>query len=113
MRKFAIAAVVAILTALPATAKPGPAGTADPGQLVLHEVTNFRGDYYVIDDARRTSVETPWNIRSISVHPGEKWEICAHPRFRAPCMNLTESLADASVVGINGQIGSARRIDAK
>jgi Beta/Gamma crystallin len=113
MMKLAITAVVALLAALPATAKPGPAGGADPGQLVLYEVTNFRGDSYVVDDAQRMSMQTPWNIHSVSVYPGEKWEICAKPRFRAPCMNLTESLPDSSVVGINGQIGSARRIPAK
>jgi hypothetical protein len=51
---------------------------------------------------------TDWNIRSIAIHPGDKWQVCAKPHFAEPCITLTESLPDSSVVGINGQIGSAR-----
>jgi hypothetical protein len=83
-------------------------GGANPGELILHEMTGFQGDHYTID-SDRTAIQTDWNIRSISIHGGERWEICAKPRFR-DCIELNQSLPDASAIGVTGQIGSARRI---
>ena len=77
------------------------------GELILYKETNFNGETATIDNAL-TSVHTDWNIRSLKVFPGDRWQICARPRFREPCIILTRSVADATMIGIEGQIGSAR-----
>lgn len=89
----------------PATAAPRTPHT-NAGELVLYEMTNFNGDTMTITNQRPT-VRTDWNIRAISVHPGDSWEICARPRYRE-CITLNRSVHDASLLGIEGQIGSAR-----
>ena len=78
------------------------------GRLTLFEMQNYSGDSWETDQPRST-VHTDWPIRSITVHPGDRWEICARPRFRDSIV-LDRSLPDASVVGIEGQIGSARPV---
>ena len=108
MRKILTLASFLALAAAPTMAQHPERSGARPGELILHQMTNYNGDYYSID-SDRTSVETQWNIRSISIHEGERWEICARTRYR-DCIELSQSLPDASTVGINGQIGSARRI---
>ena len=77
------------------------------GELILYKEANFNGETATIDNAL-TSVHTDWNIRSLKVFPGDRWQICARPRFREPCIILTRSVADATMIGIEGQIGSAR-----
>jgi len=114
MNKMTIAAALAVLAAMPAlameqshsekSARPAP---TEPGQLMLFEGLNYGGDSYVIDQPR-TNVRTSWNIRSVGVHPGERWQICARSRFRDPCIVLDRSVHDASLIGVEGQIGSAR-----
>ena len=108
MRKILTAASVIALLAAPGMAQRPERSGARAGEMILHQMTNYNGDYYTID-SDLTSVETQWNIRSISIHEGERWEVCARTRFR-DCIELNQSLPDASAVGINGQIGSARRI---
>jgi hypothetical protein len=108
MRKILTLASLLALAAAPPPAQHPERSSARPGELILHQMINYNGDYYTID-FDRTSVETEWNIRSISIHEGERWEICARTRYR-DCIELSQSLPDASTVGINGQIGSARRI---
>ena len=113
MKKTAFALGLAALLSAPAAATQ-PAGQqrqvrapSNPGELGLYQGTNFSGDDYVVD-GNRTSVRTQWNIRSIAIHPGERWEICAKPRY-VECIVLDRSLPDASEAGITAQIGSARR----
>ena len=109
MNTVLIAAAFAALAIAPAFAKSkGQHASANSGELILHQMTDFNGDYYTIN-SDRTSVQTEWNVRSISIHEGEKWQICAKPRFRE-CIELSQSLPDASTIGIHGQIGSARMI---
>lgn len=76
------------------------------GQLTFFEMKDYAGDTMMIDSASR-SVHTDWNIRSLSIHPGDRWQICARAGFR-DCIVIDRSVADASVIGITGQIGSAR-----
>lgn len=76
------------------------------GELILYKETNFNGEQEVVDEARSV-VHTDWNIRSISLHPGDSWQICARPRFR-DCIILNRNVPDATMIGITGQIGSAR-----
>ena len=117
MKKTMVALALAALAGVPAVAMQQPAqtkqaGPAMPrtvaGRLTLFEMANYAGDNMEIDQPR-TTVHTDWPIRSITVHPGDRWQICARPRFQAPCIVLNRSLSDASVVGIEGQIGSARQ----
>lgn len=77
------------------------------GELTLYEMTNYNGAGWTVDSASR-NVRTDWNIRSIAVHPGDRWEICARSSFRSPCIVLDRSVPDATVIGVEGQIGSAR-----
>lgn len=108
MRKNLTLASLLALAAAPTLAQHPQSSQAMPGELILHQMTNYNGDYFTID-SDQTSVQTEWNIRSISIHEGERWQICARTRYR-DCIELSQSLPDASTVGINGQIGSARRI---
>lgn len=110
MRKIVIAASVAALAIAPALAQ-SQGGSAGPGEMLLHRQTNYNGEYYTIDDNRRTKVQTDWVIRSIAIREGEKWEICAKPRYQE-CIPLTRSVPDATMIGLNGnQIGSVRKVD--
>lgn len=104
-----IAALAVLAAATPAVA--GKAKTAIPvkeGELGLYQDLNYNGDIYTID-RDNSSVKTDWNIRSIGVFPGDKWQICAKARYKEPCIVLDRSVADAKLIGIEGQIGSARK----
>ena len=95
------------MPALASTDQNATAPRTVAGRLTLYEMKNYSGDTWEIDHPAGT-VHTDWPIRSITIHPGDRWEICARPRFR-DCITLDRSLPDASVVGIEGQIGSARQ----
>ena len=114
MNRMMVALALATIAAVPAMAvQQGPTTkqTGVPhtvrGELTLFQQTNFNGEDWVIDTPSSV-VHTDWNIRSIAVHPGDRWQICARPRFRDPCIILTRSVPDAAVIGVEGQIGSAR-----
>ena len=117
MTKAIFAMSAAILVAVPAlamqqggsAARPKSERTAptQPGELTLFDSLNYNGDYYVIDEPR-TNIRTNWNIRSVGIHPGDRWQICARSRYREPCIVLDRSVHDASLIGVEGQIGSAR-----
>lgn len=119
MRKLLILAVIGAAAAMPALAgQPATPARQDAkaqprgphtirGELTLFEMANFAGDRQVVDELART-VRTDWNIRSLSVHPGDRWQICARSGFRDPCIVLDRSVPDANDIGIQGQIGSAR-----
>jgi hypothetical protein len=118
MKKMMAALATAAFAAMPAAAlqQQGQAPRAPDthtiaGELVLYEMTNFNGDSLTVDTPRAT-VHTDWNIRSIAVHPGDRWQICARPRFQDPCIVLDRSVGDAKLIGIEGQIGSARQAPA-
>lgn len=113
MKKMMTALAIAALAGVPAMAieQGAPAvkageSTTPVGELGLYQMTGYNGDYVMLD--RATSlVHTDWDIRSISVHPGERWQICARPRFQ-DCIVLDRSVPDAHMIGVQGQIGSAR-----
>jgi beta/gamma crystallin len=101
--------MAALLVAGGAGAQPAPVQSpAQPGEMILYEQVNYNGDSYMVD-RDRPSVTTKWNIRSIAIHPGEKWQICAKPRFQGDCIVLPRSVNDAKLIGVLGQIGSTRR----
>lgn len=111
MKHAIIVAIMAGAAALPALAAEqqtaGPKSPVRPGQMVLFEESNYNGDDLVIQ-GNRASIDMVWNIRSIAIHEGEKWQICAARRFRDPCIIIDRSIPDAKQIGIEGGIGSAR-----
>ena len=118
MNKTLIALGVAAAAAMPALAmqpgteqkqpaKQGGLPHTVHGELKLYEMTSYNGDWHTVDGPSSV-VRTDWNIRSLLVHPGDRWQICARPRFRDPCIVLDRSVHDASMIGVDGQIGSAR-----
>jgi len=111
MKKIHVAlAAAACLVSMPLLAYQRTSMDARPqvhGELILYKEPNFNGERAVIDNAM-TTVRTQWNIRALTVFPGDRWQICARPRFREPCIILTRNVPDATMIGIEGQIGSAR-----
>ena len=114
MKILLSATILAASVAAPVLAMQAPAEerrAASPrtlrGELTLYQMTNYNGATWTVDSASR-NVRTDWDIRSIAVHPGDRWEICARSSFRSPCIILDRSVADATLIGVDSQIGSAR-----
>jgi hypothetical protein len=108
MKKLALAALACAMVAAPAVAggkKPSKGVASTAGVIVFYDGPNYSGRALEID-SRRTAVDVGFNIKSIGVHEGEKWRICAKPRMAEPCLLLTESVPDAGALGIYGGIGS-------
>lgn len=68
---------------------------AKKGLLILFNGQKFQGDYLEIKKAR-TSIGEDMLVGSLAVFPGEAWEICEGPRYKAPCRIVT---ADESGLG--------------
>ena len=114
MNKMLIALGLSAVVAMPALAmQQGQTKQADRrphtvhGELTLYQEADYNGDMFVVDGPS-SRVQTEWNIRSLTIHPGDRWQICARPRFRDPCIVLDRSVHDATLIGVEGQIGSAR-----
>lgn len=111
MKKIYVAlAAAGCVAAMPLLAQSGGVSNkmhSVHGELILYKETNFNGEQMVVNEAN-SAVRTEWNIRSLSLHPGDRWQICARPRFREPCIILTRNVGDATMIGVEGQIGSAR-----
>lgn len=114
MRILTVAAAVAALAAMPVLAaqqaekhKIGAAPHTVRGTLVLYQDKNYNGAQKAVESPG-SRVVTSWDIRSLAMHPDDRWQICARPRFREPCIILDRSVHDASLIGVEGQIGSAR-----
>lgn len=118
MNKMLLTLALAALAGAPAAAMqqpaPRPGHAAQPAgiphtvhsELMLFHDTGYNGEAETIETPSST-VHTDWPIRSIAIHPGDSWQICARPRFRQ-CIILNRSVADASMIGVDNQIGSAR-----
>ena len=109
MKALMMAVMAAALLATGASAADKKESPARQGELILYQETNYNGDNYTVD-RDNTFIHTDWNIRSIALYPGEKWQVCNKPRFQGDCLILTDNLPDASTMGINGQVPSARRV---
>ena len=114
MKKISLAlAAAGCVAAMPLLAQPGGRTGVEAkmhsvhGELILYKEKNFNGEQRIVNESSSV-VRTNWNIRSLSLHPGDRWQICARPRFREPCIILTRNVGDATMIGIEGQIGSAR-----
>src|SRR5689334_11486200 len=96
------------LLAQPRRAAPPPPGAHDvAGELVLYGAPDFSGQSQRVTGAQ-ASLSTPFAIRSLSIRPGDRWQICANRNFQAPCTTVNRPIADASIIGVTGQIGSIR-----
>jgi hypothetical protein len=114
MRKAIALAVLAVALAAPAAGKEKAAAKVmdvEPGSMTFYQQKNYNGDVFLVEKSNG-SIVVDWPIRSIAIHPGDKWAICLKPRFREPCVELTESLPDTSVIGLSGGLGSAKLIAA-
>jgi hypothetical protein len=104
MNKLAAIVTVAVALATPAAA------FADmftrPGEMTIHENKNFSGESYAVRKAD-TEINVRWDSGSVTIHPGDVWELCAKPLFK-DCVTVSESVKDAAAIGIVGQIRSAR-----
>jgi hypothetical protein len=117
MKKLTIALACAALAAVPALAwdqQPGAKGSGQAatqprtyaGQMGLYQEPRYGGDDLTFMSPR-SAIAVDWPIRSILIHPGERWQICERARFRGECMILDRSVPDAREAGIQG-FGSAR-----
>lgn len=77
------------------------------GKLGLFQGNNFSGREHLIE-RQGTDVQAGGVIRSISVHPGERWEVCPQPRFQGECVVLDRSVPDTSVIQSELQVRSVR-----
>jgi hypothetical protein len=94
--------LVLVALAAPAAAIKGQGGDATPqtlrGQLILYDQPGYSGEEMGIDRQQRV-LSWDHHPRSIAVHPGDRWEICALPRFRE-CIRLSRSVPDTAMIGI-------------
>lgn len=106
--------VVLAALAAPATVLGQSGGTVPqttPGRLTLYNQTNYNGEDMEIDGQRRT-LRWDYHPRSIAIHRGDRWEVCARPRYQE-CIILNRSVADSEAIGIPAgrDIGSIRPAD--
>ena len=116
MKKLIFALAIAGLATSPLLAQPRgrvpapmPGAHDEAGVLILYGATNFSGQSQRVTGAQ-ASLSTPFSIRSLSLKPGDRWQICANPGFRPPCTTIQRPIADANLIGVTGQIGSIRLI---
>ena len=112
MHKLVIAAALAAALAAPAGGKEKKAAQVldtEPGAMMLYQMGKYNGDGFLVERANE-SIVVDWPIKSIAVHPGDRWAICLKPRYREPCVEVTESIPDTAVIGLKGGLGSAKLI---
>ena len=109
MKSSIICAVAAAFIAMPALAMEPHTVR---GEIILYQGIDYEGEQSAVE-APSTRVHTDWAIRSLAIHPGDRWLVCARPRFRGACVVLDRSLQDAAPIGFAGRIGSARLVPAQ
>jgi hypothetical protein len=114
MKKLIFTLAAAGLAASPLLAQPQrgrvapmPGAHEAQGVLILYGAMDFSGQSQRVT-GEQARFSSPFAIRSLSIRPGDRWQICVNPGFRPPCTNLTRPIADASILGITGQVGSIR-----
>jgi hypothetical protein len=112
MKNLTIAAIAAATIAVPASAMQGGQPSHQPqterGTITFYDQTNYNGRQWETDDAT-SRFHWDYYIRSVAIHPGDRWQICARPRFEE-CIILDRSVPDATMIGIpeRARIGSVR-----
>jgi hypothetical protein len=109
MKTLTLSVILIATCATGALAADKRQSPARPGELILYRDLDYNGDAEVVD-RDNIYIRTDWNVRSIALYPGEKWQICNKERYRGDCLTLTDSLRDSSTMGIMGQVPSARRV---
>jgi hypothetical protein len=114
MKKIIVTLALGTLAAVPAStlqSQTGQPAAAVPhtvhSEMMVFRAANYNGEDQTVETPS-SEVHTDWPIRSIAVHPGDSWQICARSRYREPCIILNRSVPDASLIGVDDQIGSAR-----
>ena len=114
MKTMILILAIAGLAASPLLAQPQrgriapmPGAHQVEGELVLYGAMDFSGQSQRVTGAR-TTFSAPFTIRSLSIRPGDRWQICLNPDFRPPCTTVTRPITDASILGISGPVGSIR-----
>jgi hypothetical protein len=107
-------AVMALTCAVPAiaTQSGAPRAATEQGRITFYENKNYSGGSYMVDEERR-SLRTGWNVNSVAIHPGDRWQLCNRTRFQEPCITLDRSIPDLAVLGAAGEIGSVRPMPAQ
>jgi hypothetical protein len=77
----------------------------DKGKIALFKGNNFDLDAYDAKGAR-PQIDLEFNISSIAVYPGERWEVCAKKRYQPPCMTIDKDTQNLGQVAV----GSVRPI---
>jgi hypothetical protein len=102
-------AALALLASAGGAGAAGKQSIARQGELILFEHPDYAGDDYTTTQSQPL-IETDWNVGSIAVYPGEKWQICNKPRYGGDCITVTENVPNAAAIGIMGKVPSARRV---
>src|SRR3982751_4089626 len=106
MKKLAIAAAALAFLAAPAAAKDLAGVRTLPNEITIYHNKSYSGESYDVRKAN-ANLELRWDAGSLSLQPGDVWEICAKPMFKE-CIIVSQSVADATSIGITGEIKSAR-----
>ena len=106
MKKIlALALTCGLVVAVPIAAVAAGKVKTSKGMLTFYSGQKFTGDYFEVTKDR-TSMSTEFNIGSIAVFEGEKWEVCEGQRFKAPCMTVTSNTENLGEITIK----SARKL---
>jgi hypothetical protein len=103
---LAISAAAMPAAAMQAQTQSGLVPQTERGKISFYDQTHYNGREDEIE-AATSRFHWDYNIRSFAIHPGDKWQICARPRFQ-DCIVLDRSIPDATMVGITASIGSVR-----
>ena len=100
MNRFIVAALGAGLVAGGTVAVAHPQNSrVDKGKIGLFEGNNFDLDSYDAKGAR-PQISLDYNVNSIAVYPGEKWEVCAGKRYQGPCMTIDKDTQNLGGVAV-------------
>lgn len=105
MNKLIVAALGVALVSGGSVATAQKAARVDKGKIGLFEGNDFDLNSYDAKGAR-PQIHLEFNVRSIAVFPGERWQVCAKPRYQEPCMTIDKDTQNLSSVAV----GSARPI---
>jgi hypothetical protein len=109
MNRFLAIAAVSAMTAIavaPAAARDLAGVRTLPNEITIYHNKNYSGESYDVRKAN-SNLELRWDAGSVSLQPGDVWELCAKPMFKE-CVTVSESMADVARIGIVGEIKSAR-----
>ena len=105
------AAALAVLASTPGVAKEPAKLVTYPNELTFYRDTNYNGETYQVRRANSELV-LDWLVKSISINPGDTWEICPMTHYRN-CATITQSIPDAAAIGISAPIQSAKLVKKK